>query len=201
MKTWVNINGFFCQIWYVHLYCRDLVWGCKWANFVNFRQLSACHMSVFLFLDDNLSKYQWLFTKFGMCIDIVKIWFGLADGQSLSVFYSYLPATRLWWGIIVSRFYLKWRQVFWLPVCFHVHQAPPEKWSTLKGNSLLRKEVYSKTKELAPKGSKSFIFRVDPLNLLPPLKVYQFLLMMVNFALQCSQNITWIRNNDNIICK
>ena len=40
-------------------------------------------MSVFSFPDDNLSKYQWIFTKLGtcMCIDIVKIWFGIANGQ------------------------------------------------------------------------------------------------------------------------
>ena len=29
-----------------------------------------------------------------MCIDIVKIWFGIADGQISSIFDSYLPATR-----------------------------------------------------------------------------------------------------------
>ena len=30
-------------------------------------------MSVFLFLDDNLSKYKWIFTKVGMRIDIMEI--------------------------------------------------------------------------------------------------------------------------------
>ena len=33
------------------------------------------------FQDDNLSKHQWIFTKLGMCIDIVEIWFGIANGQ------------------------------------------------------------------------------------------------------------------------
>ena len=28
--------------------------------------------------DDNLCKHQWIFTKLGMCIDIVEIWFGIA---------------------------------------------------------------------------------------------------------------------------
>ena len=28
-----------------------------------------------------MSKYQWIFTKLGMCIDIVEIWFGTAHGQ------------------------------------------------------------------------------------------------------------------------
>ena len=39
-----------------------------------------------LFMDDNLSKHQWIFTKLGMCIDILEIWFGIADGQFLSNF-------------------------------------------------------------------------------------------------------------------
>ena len=36
--------------------------------------------------DDNLSKLQWIFTKLGMCIDIVEIWFGIANGQISSNF-------------------------------------------------------------------------------------------------------------------
>ena len=35
----------------------------------------------FSFPDDNLSKYQWIFTKLGMCIDNVEIWFWIANGQ------------------------------------------------------------------------------------------------------------------------
>ena len=31
--------------------------------------------------DDNLSKHQWIFTKLGVCIDIVEVWFGVANGQ------------------------------------------------------------------------------------------------------------------------
>ena len=33
------------------------------------------------FPDDNLSKQQWIFIKLGMCIDIVEIWFGIANEQ------------------------------------------------------------------------------------------------------------------------
>ena len=29
-----------------------------------------------------------------MCIDIVEVWFGIANGQILSIFDSYLPATQ-----------------------------------------------------------------------------------------------------------
>ena len=46
--------------------------------------LSIRQSSIFSFPDDNLSKHQWIFTKLGMCIDIVKIWFGIAYGQILS---------------------------------------------------------------------------------------------------------------------
>ena len=53
--------------------------------------LSVSHMSVclsvhFSFPDDNLSKHQWIFTKLGMCIDIVEMWFGIANGKILSNF-------------------------------------------------------------------------------------------------------------------
>ena len=44
-------------------------------------ELSAHHTSVFSFLDDDLSKCQWIFTKLGMCIDIEAIWFGLQMGK------------------------------------------------------------------------------------------------------------------------
>ena len=51
-----------------------------------FVHLSYIHLSIFSFLDHNLSKCQWIFTKFFMCIDIVEIWFGIANGQILSIF-------------------------------------------------------------------------------------------------------------------
>ena len=41
----------------------------------------------FSFPDDNLSKHQWIFTKLGMYIDIVAVWFGIANGQISSKFY------------------------------------------------------------------------------------------------------------------
>ena len=40
----------------------------------------------FSFPDDNLSKHQRIFTKLGMCIDIVEIWFRIANGQISSNF-------------------------------------------------------------------------------------------------------------------
>ena len=38
-------------------------------------------MSVFSFMDDNLNKYQWIFTKLGMCLDIVEIDLALLMGK------------------------------------------------------------------------------------------------------------------------
>ena len=54
-----------------------------------------CPSVRFLFLNDNLNKHQWIFTKLGVCIDIVEIWFGIANGQILSVLWSYLPKTPI----------------------------------------------------------------------------------------------------------
>ena len=51
-------------------------------------ELSARDMPKFSYPDDNLSKLQWIFTKLGMCIDIVEIWFGFANGQISSNFYG-----------------------------------------------------------------------------------------------------------------
>ena len=75
--------------------------------------------SVFLLLDNSLSKYQWIFTKLGMCIN-VEILFGIINGQILSIFelsarqmivvgnYCFMfyidmilyLNTQCWWGVI-----------------------------------------------------------------------------------------------------
>ena len=44
-------------------------------------ELSARDTSIFSFPGDNFGKYRWIFTKLGVCIDIVETWFGIADGQ------------------------------------------------------------------------------------------------------------------------
>ena len=69
----------FHQTWYVHWYWRHLVWDCQWANFVNFWQLSANDTCIFSFPDDNLRKCQWILTKRGMSIDIVKMSFSICN--------------------------------------------------------------------------------------------------------------------------
>ena len=67
-------------------------------------KLSACDMSVFSFLDDNFNKYQWIFTRLGICIALI-LWrsvLRLLMGK-LSIF---MPR-----HMIVSR---------WLSVCLSV---------------------------------------------------------------------------------
>ena len=55
-----------------------------------FTELSAQDMPIFSFLDDNLSKCLWIFTKLDMCIDTVEIWFGIANGQTSSNFDGFI---------------------------------------------------------------------------------------------------------------
>ena len=43
---------------------------------------------VFSFSDDNLCECQWIFTKLGVCNDIVEIWFQIANGQISSAYDS-----------------------------------------------------------------------------------------------------------------
>ena len=54
---------------------------------------------VFSFPDDNMSKYQSIFTKLDMCIDIVEIWFGIANEQ-ISIFDRVICRPQV--GILVS---------------------------------------------------------------------------------------------------
>ena len=57
------------------------------AKFRQFlKELSARDMPIFSFPDDKLSKHQCIITKLGMCIDIMEIWFGIANGQISSIF-------------------------------------------------------------------------------------------------------------------
>ena len=75
MITWVNVNGFS-----PNLVCALILWrsglGLLMGKFHQFWMgLSALDMSIpslFLFLDDNLTKCQWIFTKMGVYIHIVE---------------------------------------------------------------------------------------------------------------------------------
>ena len=47
---------------------------------------SSVPPSVFSIPDDNVSKYQWIFTKLSVCTVIVEIWFGIVNEQILLIF-------------------------------------------------------------------------------------------------------------------
>ena len=86
MITSVNVNGFS-----PNLVCALILWrpgfGIANGKFHQFlTELSARDTSVFLFLDKNFSKSQLIFTKLGMCIDIIEVCFEMANGQILSFF-------------------------------------------------------------------------------------------------------------------
>ena len=48
--------------------------------------LTSRHTPIFSFAGNNLSKCQWILTKLNMCIDIMEIWFVIANGQIWSIF-------------------------------------------------------------------------------------------------------------------
>ena len=86
MITLVNINGFSPNLVFALILWKsalELLMGifCQFLT-----ELSARDTSVFSFLGDNLSKYRFIFTKLGMCIDIVDICFGIANGRMSSIF-------------------------------------------------------------------------------------------------------------------
>ena len=91
--TWVNLNRFSPNSVSALMLWRSGLWLLMGRFCQFFIKLSAGHTSIFSFPDDNFSKYQWIFTELGMCIDIEETWYGIADGQISSIFDSYLPAT------------------------------------------------------------------------------------------------------------
>ena len=87
-EYWVCALIYIVEIWFgiVNILWRSDL-GLLMDEFRQFlTELSACDTFVFSFPDDNLSKYQWIFTKLDVCIEIVEIWFGIADGHFSSIF-------------------------------------------------------------------------------------------------------------------
>ena len=87
------------QLCTFHIWCLSIHSHNKMAGYYGFTlvvclsiSLSYVCPSVVSFPDGNLSECQWIFTKLGMCIDIVEIRFWIANGQISSIFDSYLPA-------------------------------------------------------------------------------------------------------------
>ena len=95
MIIWVNVNGFS-----PNLVCALILWrsdlGMLMSKFCQFlTELSARDMSGFSFLDDNLSRYQWIFTKLGTCVCALILWrSGL--GLQMDKLYRFLTIICPW---------------------------------------------------------------------------------------------------------
>ena len=94
MITWVNINGFSPNLVWALILWRSGFELLMSKFLSNFDGCSAWDTPIFSFPDDNLSECQWIFTKLGICIDIMEVWIGIANEQISSNFDgSYLPKT------------------------------------------------------------------------------------------------------------
>ena len=75
------------KIWYClpqHRFCNFCIFNA--ADSPSVHPLYCYFLVLILFPDNNLSKYQGILTKPGMCIDIKEICFGIANGQISSIF-------------------------------------------------------------------------------------------------------------------
>ena len=121
----------FQQTLCVHWYCWDLVLDCReWQGIMASRWLCvglSVRLSILSYPHNNLSKYQWIFAKLGVCIDIVEIWFGLILGKFLQ-FLTDLSATyqcfhlQMITLVNIKDFYQTWyvhwywRDLVWNPI-------------------------------------------------------------------------------------
>ena len=77
--TGVNINGFSPNLVCALILSRSGL-GLLMGKFRQIMTVICLGHAPFSFPGDNLSKLQCNFTKLGMCIDIVEICFGIANG-------------------------------------------------------------------------------------------------------------------------
>ena len=87
MITGVNIKKFQTNLVHALILLRSDL-GLLMSKFRHFffTELFARDMSIFSFPNDHLNKNQWISTKFGLCIDIVEIWFRVAKRQNSTIF-------------------------------------------------------------------------------------------------------------------
>ena len=76
----------------------------KFCQFLT--ELSVRSKSRFSLPDDNLSKNQSVFTKLGICIDIMEIWLGLSNGQISPVFYRVVCPPCNSGGVLLFHVYI-----------------------------------------------------------------------------------------------
>ena len=86
----MNNRGLKC----IHIFKSGLQNDFELLRILNYWCLNNGGSTVFSFQDDNLVKCHSILTKLCMCIDIMEICFGIANGQILSIFDSYLPAVN-----------------------------------------------------------------------------------------------------------
>ena len=63
--------------------------------------INVSRPSIFLFLDDNLSKCQWIFAKLGTSTDMVELWFGITNEQ-ISSFLTEISVYFQFWTTWVN---------------------------------------------------------------------------------------------------
>ena len=86
MITLVNVNGFS-----PNLVCALILWSSA-LGFADRQISSICDGVIYLghvhiFISGLITtKYQWIFTKLGVCIDIMDSCFVIANGRILSIF-------------------------------------------------------------------------------------------------------------------
>ena len=87
MITLVNVNRFSPNLVGALILWRSGL-GLLMGQFLSeiLMELSARDMPIFSFPDDILSKCQGILIKPGTCIDMMEIWFGIANGQISSMF-------------------------------------------------------------------------------------------------------------------
>ena len=78
-------------------------------------RVSICQLyvrpSVFRFPDDNFSKHQWIFTKLGMCIDIVETRFRMLMGKFCRIFTELYAHGTIMVGYYSFKFFISARKL------------------------------------------------------------------------------------------
>ena len=126
-------------------------------------ELSACNTSVFYFQDNNLSKSQWIFTKFGMSIDIVEIF---ALGLLIGKFRQFLTKLSAHDMIMAGYYHFTFYFMF-CPVLF-----------IMFSESYLA--FYNITKEMRHDNGSDYHF------------MFYFLVILKNLSTQCSKLVNTV---------
>ena len=147
--TLVNVNGLS-----PNLVCALILWRsalellmAKYRLF--WTELSARNTSVFYFQNNNLSKSQWIFTKFDICVYIVRSALGLLIGKFRQFLTELSARDMIIAGYYLSRF-------------IHKEDSLPDfLFVFLHTEPRLKMSLFYKKKKTAHIGSKFFPLSVD----------------------------------------